>query len=80
VGSILDLAYTKEFRSIIELNYPHLGALLESLGATDIHLPNFDLFPDDIFIYGPNGSSHTTKEVSEILIQTGRITGQNIFY
>jgi lecithin-cholesterol acyltransferase len=48
---------------------------LEWIGGLDIHMPNLEIYADIVIYRGPNGEVRTGKDVRDLLIEKGKISG-----
>ena len=62
----------------LNIDLKFVRAALEGMGAVHIHFPNWEIYGDKTLIYGPNGEEYRAKDIPQLLIRHGRITGDNV--
>lgn len=62
----------------INIDLKYLRAAIEGMGAVHIHFPNWEIYGDTTLIYGPNGEEFHARDIPQLLVDHGRITGDNV--
>jgi len=80
-GSAVLYAYLRALKYEIEFKTELLEKTIESLGCIHTHFPNYELqklHGDPPVVIGPDGTEYKASQLTQLLIDKGKVTGDNI--